>query len=104
MKDRQMHLETIALHAGQEQADPATDSRAVPIYQTTSYVFDSCSNGSTTGNTNWQTFGFSNNFSHFNSLIITNFNNLTNQRFIIQSRNKTCTDSLNFMNTGSFPA
>ena len=44
MKDRQMHLETIALHAGQEQADPATDSRAVPIYQTTSYVFDSCSN------------------------------------------------------------
>ena len=44
MKDRQMHLETIALHAGQEQADSATDSRAVPIYQTTSYVFDSCSN------------------------------------------------------------
>lgn len=44
MKDRQMHLETIALHAGQEQADPATDSRAVPIYQTTSYVFGSCSN------------------------------------------------------------
>ena len=34
-----MHLETIALHVGQEQADPATDSRAVPIYQTTSYVF-----------------------------------------------------------------
>ena len=44
MKDRQMHLETIALHAGQEQADSATDSRAVPIYQTTSYVFGSCSN------------------------------------------------------------
>ncbi len=34
-----LHLETIALHVGQEQADPATDSRAVPIYQTTSYVF-----------------------------------------------------------------
>jgi len=33
------HLETLALHIGQEQADPATDSRAVPIYQTTSYVF-----------------------------------------------------------------
>lgn len=34
-----LHLETLALHVGQEQADPATDSRAVPIYQTTSYVF-----------------------------------------------------------------
>ena len=34
-------LETIALHAGQEQPDPATGSRAVPIYQTTSYVFQS---------------------------------------------------------------
>lgn len=33
------HLQTIALHAGQENADPTTDSRAVPIYQTTSYVF-----------------------------------------------------------------
>lgn len=33
------HFETIQLHAGQEKADPATDSRAVPIYQTTSYVF-----------------------------------------------------------------
>ncbi len=32
-------FETLALHVGQEQADPATDSRAVPIYQTTSYVF-----------------------------------------------------------------
>lgn len=32
-------FETLQLHAGQEQADPATDSRAVPIYQTTSYVF-----------------------------------------------------------------
>ncbi len=32
-------FETIQLHAGQEQADPATDSRAVPIYQTSSYVF-----------------------------------------------------------------
>ena len=32
-------FETLQLHAGQEQADPATDARAVPIYQTTSYVF-----------------------------------------------------------------
>ena len=35
-------FETIQVHAGQEQADPATDSRAVPIYQTTSYVFHNC--------------------------------------------------------------
>lgn len=34
-----LHIETLALHVGQEQADPTTDSRAVPIYQTTSYVF-----------------------------------------------------------------
>ena len=39
MADRKLHLETIALHVGQEQADPTTDSRTVPIYQTTSYVF-----------------------------------------------------------------
>ena len=32
-------FETLQLHVGQENADPATDSRAVPIYQTTSYVF-----------------------------------------------------------------
>ena len=37
--DKNYHLETLALHVGQEQADPVTDSRAVPIYQTTSYVF-----------------------------------------------------------------
>lgn len=36
---KNLHLETLALHVGQEQADPTTDSRAVPIYQTTSYVF-----------------------------------------------------------------
>ncbi len=34
-----LHLETLALHVGQEQADPTTDSRAVPIYQTASYLF-----------------------------------------------------------------
>ncbi len=38
----QYHFETIQLHAGQEQPDPATDARAVPIYQTTSYVFHDC--------------------------------------------------------------
>ena len=35
----QYQFETLQLHVGQEQADPATDARAVPIYQTTSYVF-----------------------------------------------------------------
>lgn len=35
-------FETLQLHVGQETADPATDARAVPIYQTTSYVFHSC--------------------------------------------------------------
>ena len=39
MKERKLHFETLQLHVGQEQADPATDARAVPIYQTTSYVF-----------------------------------------------------------------
>ena len=39
MANQKLHLETLALHVGQEQADPATDARAVPIYQTTSYVF-----------------------------------------------------------------
>ena len=33
-------FETLQLHVGQEQADPATDARTVPIYQTTSYVFE----------------------------------------------------------------
>ena len=36
---KEYRFETLQLHVGQEQADPATDSRAVPIYQTTSYVF-----------------------------------------------------------------
>ena len=36
---RQYRFETLQLHVGQENADPATDARAVPIYQTTSYVF-----------------------------------------------------------------
>lgn len=39
MKQKKLHFETLQLHVGQEQPDPATDSRAVPIYQTTSYVF-----------------------------------------------------------------
>ncbi|MBR0232235.1 MAG: O-acetylhomoserine aminocarboxypropyltransferase/cysteine synthase [Clostridia bacterium] len=37
-------FETLQLHAGQEQPDPATDARAVPIYQTTSYVFKNSAN------------------------------------------------------------
>lgn len=37
-----LHFETLQLHVGQETPDPATDSRAVPIYQTTSYVFGDC--------------------------------------------------------------
>ena len=39
MSQKNFHIETLALHVGQETPDPATDSRAVPIYQTTSYVF-----------------------------------------------------------------
>lgn len=38
--ERKFHFETLQLHVGQEQPDPTTGSRAVPIYQTTSYVFD----------------------------------------------------------------
>ena len=41
MSDYKYHFETLQLHVGQEEPDPATDSRAVPIYQTTSYVFKS---------------------------------------------------------------
>ena len=36
MDRTKLHFETLQLHVGQEQADPATDARAVPIYQTTS--------------------------------------------------------------------
>lgn len=39
MERTKLHFETLQLHVGQEQPDPATDARAVPIYQTTSYVF-----------------------------------------------------------------
>ena len=38
MSERKLHFETLQLHVGQEQADPVTDSRAVPIYQTTSLI------------------------------------------------------------------
>lgn len=44
MKRENLHFETLQVHAGQENPDPATDSRAVPIYQTTSYVFRSSQN------------------------------------------------------------
>ena len=39
MSTTKLHFETLQLHVGQEQADPASDARAVPIYQTSSYVF-----------------------------------------------------------------
>ncbi len=41
-KERNLKFETLQLHVGQEQPDPVTDSRAVPIYQTSSYVFRNC--------------------------------------------------------------
>lgn len=40
--DRNLKFETLQLHAGQENPDPATDARAVPIYATSSYVFQNC--------------------------------------------------------------
>ena len=43
---KKYHFETLQLHVGQETADPATDSRAVPIYQTTSYVFHNAQHAS----------------------------------------------------------
>lgn len=46
MTKHQCKFETLQLHVGQETADPATDSRAVPIYQTTSYVFKNCQHAS----------------------------------------------------------
>ena len=42
MANKNYKFETLQLHVGQETPDPATDSRAVPIYQTTSYVFKDC--------------------------------------------------------------
>ena len=41
-EQRNFKFETLQLHVGQEQADPSTDARAVPIYQTSSYVFKNC--------------------------------------------------------------
>jgi len=54
MSDRQFGIETLCLHAGQ-MPDPATGSRAAPIYQTTSYVFDSADHAASLFNL--QTFG-----------------------------------------------
>lgn len=42
MANQNYHFETLQLHVGQENPDPASDARAVPIYQTTSYVFRNC--------------------------------------------------------------
>lgn len=44
--EKNLHFETLQLHVGQEQTDPATDARAVPIYQTTSYVFHNAQHAS----------------------------------------------------------
>lgn len=44
--EKNLHFETLQLHVGQELADPATDARAVPIYQTTSYVFHNAQHAS----------------------------------------------------------
>ncbi|MEL7610525.1 MAG: O-acetylhomoserine aminocarboxypropyltransferase/cysteine synthase family protein [Bacillota bacterium] len=41
-KNKQLRFETLQIHAGQEQPDSATDARAVPIYQTSSFVFPNC--------------------------------------------------------------
>src|SRR5476651_2191866 len=54
MADRQFSFETLALHAGQIP-DPATGARAVPLYQTTSFVFDSAEHAASLFNL--QTFG-----------------------------------------------
>ena len=40
--ERNLKFETLQLHVGQEQPDPVTGARAVPIYQTSSYVFRNC--------------------------------------------------------------
>ena len=42
MSNNNYKFETLQLHVGQESADPVTDARAVPIYQTSSYVFRNC--------------------------------------------------------------
>ena len=42
--ERKLRFETLQVHAGQEK-DPTTNSRAVPVYQTSSYVFDSAEHG-----------------------------------------------------------
>ena len=43
--EKKLRFETLQLHVGQENPDPATDARAVPIYQTTSYVFRNSQHG-----------------------------------------------------------
>ena len=45
MSDRKYHIETLAVHAGQEKPDPATCARAVPVYRTTAYNFRDSKHG-----------------------------------------------------------
>ena len=40
LKERKLKFETLQLHVGQEEPDPVTDARAVPIYQTSSYIWN----------------------------------------------------------------
>ena len=42
LKERKLKFETLQLHVGQEEPDPVTDARAVPIYQTYSHCFGLC--------------------------------------------------------------
>ena len=46
--ERNLKFETLQLHVGQEQPDPVTGARAVPIYQTSSYVFRNCDHAAAT--------------------------------------------------------
>ena len=47
-KDRNFKFETLQLHVGQEAPDTATGARAVPIYASSSYVFDDCAHAAVT--------------------------------------------------------
>ena len=47
-------FETLQIHVGQEEPDPATDARAVPIYQTTSYVFRNSAQAAARFGTYWK--------------------------------------------------
>ena len=67
---RKFKFETLQLHVGQENPDPVTDARAVPIYQTSSYVFRNCDHaaarfGLADASRDLQFYKFFDFFSHF---------------------------------------